>query len=87
MPRFKCISCDTGFFSAADLAELTVKTCSDCGSLVELADDPRAEELVLSDRLGHLIVRREVVRAQVRVHSEQLPELTLHRIGAATATP
>jgi hypothetical protein len=70
MPRFKCMSCSAGFYSAAGLADLNDQTCSDCGSLLEPADTPGARQ-VLDDRLGRLIARREVVRAQVRFDSER----------------
>ncbi|HEX8645831.1 MAG TPA: hypothetical protein VF715_02945 [Thermoleophilaceae bacterium] len=70
MPQFKCRSCDAGFWSAAGLADLNDKTCSACGSLLEPADAPTQQ--AFKDRLGHLIARREVVRAQVRVDHERL---------------
>ena len=70
MPRFKCISCDAGFYSAATLAQLTDTTCSRCGSLVETALDASAPG-VLAERVGHLIARREVARAQARVDDER----------------
>jgi hypothetical protein len=64
------MSCDAGYYSAAHLTDLNDKTCPECGSLVELADTPSARQL-LNDRLGHLIVRREVARAQAQVDSER----------------
>ena len=70
MPRFKCTTCDAGFYSAAGLASLNDQTCSDCGSSVEPAGEPTARE-VLDGRIGHLIARREVARAQARVDSER----------------
>ena len=70
MPRFKCISCDAGFYSAASLAHLTDTTCSRCGSLLESALDS-SEPGVLAERVGHLIARREVARAQARVDDER----------------
>jgi hypothetical protein len=75
MPRLKCISCDAGFYSAARLVDLNDTACSECGSPVEPADAPSARQL-RDDRLGHLIARREVARAQARVDSER-------RVGAA----
>ena len=70
MPRFKCTSCEAGSYSAAGLAYLHDATCSDCGALVEPADAPTARE-ALDDRLGYLIARREVARAQAQVDSER----------------
>jgi hypothetical protein len=70
MSRFKCSTCDSGFYSGASLANLNDKTCSVCGSPVETADEP-TERQVLDDRLGHLIARREVARAQARVDTER----------------
>lgn len=70
MPQFKCTSCGTGFYSAASLSALNDKTCSTCGSSIEPADEPIARP-ALDDRLGHLIARREVARAQARVDSER----------------
>lgn len=70
MPRFKCMSCAAGFHSAAGLADLYDKTCSDCGALVELDDGPFTPQS-LDERMGHLIARREVARAQARVDSER----------------
>jgi hypothetical protein len=73
MPRFECMSCDARFHSAAGLADLNAKTCSDCGSFLEPADTPSARQ-VLDDRLGHLIARREIARAQARVDAERWAE-------------
>lgn len=70
MPQFKCTSCGAGFYSAASLSALYDRTCSTCGSSLEPADEPIARP-ALDDRLGHLIARREVARAQARVDSER----------------
>ena len=70
MPRFECISCDAGFSSAADLAHVTDTTCSSCGSLLEPVHAVNSAQ-VLSGRVGHLIARREVARAQARVNAER----------------
>jgi hypothetical protein len=70
MPRFKCISCDAGFYSAACLAQLSDTTCSRCGSLIEPVLDA-SDPGVLAERVGHLIARREVARAQARVDDER----------------
>ena len=70
MPQFKCTACDAGFYSAASLSALYDKTCSACGSSLEPTDEPIARP-ALDDRLGHLIARREVARAQARVDSER----------------
>ena len=58
--------------SPARLSALYDKTCSACGSSLEPADEPIARP-ALDDRLGHLIARREVARAQARVDSERWP--------------
>lgn len=68
MPQFTCMSCEARFHSAADLAHLADTTCSGCRSRLEPAGEPRR---VLDDRLGHLIARREVARAQAQVDSER----------------
>jgi hypothetical protein len=70
MPQFKCITCDAGFYSAAALANLSYKLCPECGSLVEPVDTP-SERRQHADRMGHLIARREVARAQARVDAER----------------
>ena len=81
MPRFHCTSCAAGFHSAAGLADLHDKTCSECGALIELDDGPITPQS-LDDRMGHLIARREVARAQARVDSERWADRT-GRAGAA----
>jgi transcription initiation factor IIE alpha subunit len=70
MPQFTCPSCNAGFQSAACLADLNDKACSECGARVETAD-ARTPRQVLDDRVGHLIARREVARAQARLDAER----------------
>jgi hypothetical protein len=81
MPRFKCMSCGSGFYSAASFAALNDKTCADCGALLAPAGEPTARE-VLDGRIGHLIARREVHRAQALVDSERRAD-DGGRVGAA----
>ena len=72
MPQFACMSCSTGFYSAASLANSHDHVCSSCGSLLETIGTSRMPH-PLTERLGHLIARREVVRAQARVDLEDAP--------------
>lgn len=81
MPRFQCTSCDAGFYSAATLVLLNDRSCSECGSPLATAGQPTARE-VLDERVGHLIARREVVRAQARVAAESWAD-DGGRVGAA----
>jgi hypothetical protein len=86
MPHFKCAACSTGLYSAASPSSPFSDFCPDCGSPVE-ALPIRAEAITRSAgaavsaapivrnsvgaRIGHVIARREVVRAQVRVDAER----------------
>lgn len=65
MPRFECLACKTRFYSAARVADLfSAEVCPECGCMLEqIADD--------NERLGPLIVRREVARAQARFDAER----------------
>jgi hypothetical protein len=81
MPRFRCIACDAGFYSAASFVSLNHAACSACGSPLEPADTP-SELAVLDDRVSHLVAQREVVRAQARVDSERWAD-DRGRVGAA----
>jgi hypothetical protein len=68
MPQFTCTSCNAGFYSAATLADLNNDICAQCGSLLVTTAAPDTP----ADRLGHLIARREVARAQARIDAEHL---------------
>ena len=74
MPHFECAACGAGLYSAAKPENLIDDSCPKCGFRVEPAGEfPEIVifENTLADRMGHLIARREVVRAQVRVEAER----------------
>ena len=81
MARFTCTSCDAGFLSAASLANVKDKACPRCAARLETVDAASGSQ-VLADRVGRLIVRREVARAQARVDSERWADDGGH-VGAA----
>ena len=71
MPRFTCNFCGAGYYSAAVAADLNSMNCDKCGSLLVPADEPIIHR-VADERLGHLIARREVTRAQVQIDAERV---------------
>ena len=79
MPQFRCLTCKAHFYSAAGASNLIDDRCPDCGHPLETLDQPaevvdfraalrRREQT--AERIGHLIARREVHRAQARVDAE-----------------
>jgi hypothetical protein len=80
MPQFHCSACNAGFYSAVTLVVLNDRTCSECGSPLATAE-PSTRQM-LDDRVGHLIARREVARAQARVTAERWAD-DGGRVGAA----
>jgi hypothetical protein len=87
MPRYQCLACKNRFYSAASPADLfSGDVCPECGCLTEQVDDFAGAEPIAAgaarvvaasavastaERFGHLIARREVVRAQVRLAAER----------------
>jgi hypothetical protein len=75
MPHFECAACKALLHSAATPADLISNVCPECGFAFEPAGED--VEIVLTrsgssaDRVGHLIARREIVRAQARVAAER----------------
>ena len=86
MPHFECASCRALLYSAAKPANLLSNACPECGFVFEPAGED--VELVLpqsgstADRVGHLIARREVVRAQARVDAERWADDGGHVVAA-----
>jgi len=79
MPHYKCTACKTRFYSAASAGSVLDDLCPECGALLEPV--AKLTEIVgfrvgtsqetVADRIGHLVARREVARAQRRVDAER----------------
>ena len=75
MPHFECAACKALLYTASRPADMIDNACPECGFVFEpIGEDPEfviARTGSMADRLGHLVARREVARAQSRVDAER----------------